>query len=267
MPITSAQNPKIKHLAQLAAGAKYRRESRQTVLEGTHLLAAYLDAGFLPEHVYTPESSIRQPEIRRLLDRLPDDAYTFTADGILARVGSLDNADGIITLIRLPETAAEPEHAGDAVLLDAVQDAGNAGTVLRSAAAAGVQTAVFGRGCADAWSPKTLRAGMGAHFLLNIVERADLAQWLARYPHRTCATTLNGNPVPLYGIDLRQPCAWLFGNEGSGVSPELAAAADMCVRIPMPGGMESLNIAQAATVCLFEQVRQRLAETFAKPQI
>ena len=259
MPITSAQNPKIKHLAKLAAGAKHRRESRQTVLEGTHLLAAYLDAGFLPEHVYTPESSTRQPEIRRLLDRLPDGACTFTADGILARVGSLDNADGITTLIRLPETAVEPEHAGDAVLLDAVQDAGNAGTVLRSAAAAGVQTVVFGRGCADAWSPKTLRAGMGAHFLLNIVERADLAQWLARYPHRTCATTLNGNPVPLYGLDLRHPCAWLFGNEGSGVSPELAAAADMCVRIPMPGGMESLNIAQAATVCLFEQVRQRLA--------
>ena len=145
-------------------------------------------------------------------------------------------------------------------MLDAVQDAGNVGTVLRSAAAAGIRHVVLGAGCADAYSPKVLRAGMGAHFALTLHERVDLRDWLAGYPHRTLATALTEhNNFSLYELDLRPPSAWIFGNEGSGVSPDILAAADATVKIPMQGAVESLNIAQAATICLFEQMRQRLA--------
>ena len=118
---------------------------------------------------------------------------------------------------------------------------------------------MLGKGCADAYAPKVLRAGMGAHFALEICERADLAAWRADYRGRVLATTLGGRPQSLYSLDLRGAGhAWLFGNEGSGLSAELAGSADETVLIPMQPGTESLNVAMAATVCLFEQFRQRL---------
>jgi len=163
-----------------------------------------------------------------------------------------------LALLAVPPAPKLPQQ-GDCVVLEAVQDPGNLGTVLRSAAAAGVRTVVLGKGCADAYAPKVLRAGMGAHFALEICERADLAAWRADYRGRVLATTLGGRPVSLYALDLRgEGHAWLFGNEGSGLSAELAGSADETVLIPMQPGTESLNVAMAATVCLFEQFRQRL---------
>ena len=111
---------------------------------------------------------------------------------------------------------------------------------------------------ADAWSPKVLRAGMGAHFLLRIHSRVDLAQWRSGYQEKLWATALSGRPQNLYAMALAEPAAWLFGNEGSGVSAAALALADGSVHIPMAGATESLNVAMAATVCLFEQMRQRM---------
>ena len=111
---------------------------------------------------------------------------------------------------------------------------------------------------ADAWSPKVLRAGMGAHFLLRIHSRVDLAQWRSGYQEKLWATALSGRPQNLYTMALAEPAAWLFGNEGSGVSAAALALADGSVHIPMAGATESLNVAMAATVCLFEQMRQRM---------
>ena len=258
-PIQSPQNPQLKHLAKILTAAKQRREHQQAALEGAHLLAAYLDAGNTPQQVYIPEPKFRQPETAALMARLPENRITLVAPYLLQKISSLNNADDIISLIALPQTASPAN--GDCIVLDAVQDAGNVGTVLRSAAAAGIRDVVLGLGCADAYSPKVLRAGMGAHFALTLHERVDLRDWLAAgYPHRTLATALTEhNNFSLYELDLRPPSAWIFGNEGSGVSPDILAAADATVKIPMQGAVESLNIAQAATICLFEQMRQRLA--------
>ena len=259
MPIIqSPQNPQIKHLAKILTAAKQRREHQQAALEGAHLLAAYLDAGNTPQQVYIPEPKFRQPETAALIARLPENRITLVAPYLLQKISSLNNADDIISLIALPQTASPAN--GDCIVLDAVQDAGNVGTVLRSAAAAGIRDVVLGLGCADAYSPKVLRAGMGAHFVLTLHERVNLRDWLANYPQRTLATALTEhNNFSLYDLDLRQPSAWIFGNEGSGVSPDIIAAAQATVKIPMQGAVESLNIAQAATICLFEQMRQRLA--------
>ena len=256
--LQSPQNPQLKHLAKILTAAKHRREHQQAALEGAHLLAAYLDAGNTPQQVYIPEPKLRQPETIALMARLPENRITPVAPHLLQKISTLDNADDIISLIALPPPASPTRD--DCIVLDAVQDAGNVGTVLRSAAAAGIRHVVLGAGCADAYSPKVLRAGMGAHFVLTLHERVNLRDWLASYPHRTLATALTErNNFSLYDLDLRQPSAWIFGNEGNGVSPDILAAATATVKIPMQGAVESLNIAQAATICLFEQMRQRLA--------
>ena len=130
-----------------------------------------------------------------------------------------------------------------------------------SAAACGIRRIILGEDSVDVWSPKVLRAGMGAHFLLELYPRTDLAAWRENYRGVVRATALGGvNNRSLYELDLRGDSAWLFGNEGSGVSEAMLQAADGTVHIPMPGATESLNVAMAATVCLFEQMRQRLYE-------
>jgi len=130
--------------------------------------------------------------------------------------------------------------------------------VLRSAAAAGVAQVFLSPGSVVAWSPKTLRAGQGAHVFLAIHEGVDLVAIARRHPGAILATDA-GAERSLYDVDLRGAVGWAFGNEGAGLSPALADAARTRVRIPMPGQAESLNVAAAAAVCLFEQLRQRRA--------
>ncbi|XXQ67576.1 TrmH family RNA methyltransferase [Neisseriaceae bacterium B1] len=257
--ITSSQNEQLKHLAKLLNQAKYRRQSQQAALEGVHLLDAYLNSNRLPENIFIPENRVQHPEVQALLCRLPENVCTLVSDNALSKISSLTQANDIISVIRLPESQNAP-LAGDCIVLDRVQDPGNIGTVLRSAAAAGIEHVILGEGCADAYAPKVLRAGMGAHFLLHIYERVSLQNWCDAYSERILATALSEHrQCSLYDLDLHTPAAWLMGNEGSGIAPELLAKADVSVNIPMLGQTESLNIAMAATVCLFEQMRQRLA--------
>ena len=130
------------------------------------------------------------------------------------------------------------------------------GSLLRSAQAAGVTQVFCSPHTVYAWSPKVLRAGQGAHFGLTIIEGVELTEVIARLAVPLVATALRG-AASVFDTDLARPLAWLFGNEGAGVSDELLARADHRVSIPMPGASESLNVAAAAAVCLFEQVRQR----------
>ncbi|OAM42234.1 TrmH family RNA methyltransferase [Eikenella halliae] len=257
--IESAQNPALKHLAKLLRSARTRRESGQAVLEGAHLLSAYLQAGGQVLQVYVPVSKMQQPETARLLAQLPPERVVQTAGAALQKITSLTDAEEITALIALPP--AEPFDAGaDCVVLERIQDPGNIGTILRSAAAAGVGQVVLSADCADAWSPKVLRAGMGAHFALRLFVEPDLAAWRERCRVPLLATALRRNSVNLYDCDLRAPAAWLFGNEGAGVSETMLAAASRLVHIPIAEQTESLNVAMAATVCLFEQMRQRLQQ-------
>jgi TrmH family RNA methyltransferase len=144
------------------------------------------------------------------------------------------------------------------VLLDQLQDPGNLGSILRSAAAAGMTQVFCSSGTVLAWSPKVLRAGMGAHFVLDIVENADLPSLIATSPIPVLATSSHAQSS-IYAADLSQPLAWLFGHEGQGVSQDLLDLARLRVAIPHLGQIESLNVAACAAVCLFEQMRQRLA--------
>ncbi|WP_127248960.1 TrmH family RNA methyltransferase [Neisseria meningitidis] len=257
--ISSANNEHIRHLHRLLSQGKFRRQYAQTVLEGVHLLQVFLQSGGRPVGVYIPEAKMPSEEVRKLTAVLPEDGVFSVSDGILKKISSLTCADDVLALIDIPDAGALPA-GGDCVVLDGVQDPGNVGTVLRSAAAAGIGAVVLGKGCADAWSPKVLRAGMSAHFLSEIYPQADLEIWLASYKGRVFATALREEKqAVLYNEDLREPTAWVFGNEGAGVGKAVLDRADKCVRIPMHDATESLNVAMAATICLFEQMRQRAA--------
>jgi TrmH family RNA methyltransferase len=192
--------------------------------------------------------------IGALLETVPADRLIELSSALLAELSPVETPTGILAVIEIPRMTPDP--APDfCLLLEDVQDPGNLGSILRTAAAAGVRTAWLSSGCCDAWSPRVLRGGMGAHFSLHIVEHADLAQVLACFPGMSVATSLHAEKS-LFELDLTGPVAILLGNEGAGLSRQMELAAGTRVTIPMPGQVESLNVAAAAAICLFERVRQ-----------
>ena len=251
--ITSAANPLYADLKTQAGEPRARRKDAVAILDGAHLLGAALEAGLVPDLVAVAESRSETPEIAQLLSRLPERAVMILPDALANALSTVETPTGLIARIAIPAVA---ETTGAAILLDGVQDPGNVGTMLRTAAAAGLTAAYLSAGCAEAWSPKALRAGMGAQFALAIHEHADLAAIIAGNPARVLATDLAATRS-LYDVALPADCHFLFGNEGAGLPPELADAAGLSVRIPMPGTAESLNVAASAAVCLFEWVRQQ----------
>lgn len=256
-PISSRQNPRFRTLKLLASSSRARRESGQTLLDGDHLLAMALEAGVSPDWVVFTEAAVNRETVASLLDQLPASVPRFLfSDDLMRSVGLVDSPSGLVSVVGVAQPACEPDTGVDCLLLDTVQDPGNVGTIMRTAAAAGIRQVLLSEGCAGAWSPRTLRAGMGAQYLMQVFEQADLGGYLARFSGKRAVTSLE-NGCSLYQEDLSGPVAWLFGNEGQGVSESLLALADTRMTIPMSPGSESLNVAAAVAVCLFEVVRQR----------
>lgn len=253
--VSSRDNPTLKALVALAEDSREVRRQGRTLLIGPHLVDTYLQQVGTPERLVVSASGLRHAEIGRLLDhcfgvetiRIPDAAFRKLSGG--------GTPVGILAVIPLPE---KPVGAvdGSCVLLDAIQDAGNVGSILRTAAAAGIGDVVLGRGCAGAWTPRVLRAGQGAHFSLRIREHADLTQFLADYSGISAATVPTGG-VPLFDADVSGNMAWIFGNEGAGIDERLLRTASLKITIPLSRVTESLNVAAAAAICLFEGVRQK----------
>lgn len=253
--IQSRDNAFFKALKRLAELGRERRKTGKTLLDGVHLVEAY-EAAFGPvETLIVAESALAGGEVARFVEGR--DAVVL-ADALMRELGLVDTPSGLLAVAAMPNSIAAVDLEKEAILLDGVQDPGNVGTLLRTAAAAGIKQALLAPGCAAAWSPKVLRAGQGAHFALAIHEDADLAGFMAAYRGTTAVTCLDGS-TSLYEADWQGPLAWVFGAEGQGVSPALIAAARLRIRIPMPGAVESLNVAAAAAVCLFEAVRRKQA--------
>lgn len=254
--IRSRDNPFFRQLARLAGSARQRSKSGQTLLDGAHLLAAYLDLGKLPLHILLNDSALHDAEVAELLGRTAGVPVTQLDDGLFAALSELKTPTGILALIDIPQPATSTVDSRFALLLDDIQDPGNLGSMLRSAAAAGCDAVFLSPGCADAWSPRVLRAAMGGHFALGIHERQALPVVAKAFPGALLAASLQASRS-LYDCDLRGRLAFMIGNEGAGLSGELQGLATQSVTIPMPGRTESLNAAAAAAVCLFEAVRQR----------
>ena len=263
--ISSRDNPLVKRLHALAHSARERRKLGETLLDGAHLLDAALQQQWPLKAVVVSDSGCAQEEIEDLLARCAHDLPRYQLpDALFAHISPVDSPSGVIAIIDLPPEP-DPARLADGaalsahslVVLDGVQDPGNLGTILRTAAAAGVRDVLLTPGCAGAWSPRALRAGMGAHFGLRIRERVDAVDVLGAFRGAILATALGEGARSLYELELDAPVAWLFGAEGQGVSPALLACASQRVIIPMAGDVESLNVAAAVAVCLFEQARQR----------
>jgi TrmH family RNA methyltransferase len=258
--ITSRDNAQYKDLKHLATSSQARHKAGQTLLDGVHLCQAYLELRGLPVQCIVGETALRNPEVAAIVDKIEQQrGHTLALpDALYNAVSQVEHGVGVMFLIATPERAVPDALTVSAVLLDGVQDPGNVGSILRSAAAAGIKQVYCSAGTAFCWSPKVLRAAMGAHFVLDIFENVDLAALMSAARIPTLATSGYASKR-LYEIDLRQPVAWVFGHEGQGVADDLLSLASQTVVIPHLGQVESLNVAACAAVCFFEQVRQNQA--------
>ncbi len=256
--ITSRDNAQYKDLKQMATSASARRKAGRTLLDGVHLCETWLQLRGMPEQCIVSETGAKHPEVAAIVAKL-EAAHAHCLqlpDALYEALSQVEHGVGVMFLVQTPVKAVPAALSVNAVLLDNVQDPGNVGSILRSAAAAGITEVYCSAGTAFCWSPKVLRAAMGAHFVLDIYEGAELAPLLADAKIATLATSGYAKQK-LYDVDLDRPVAWVFGHEGQGVSDQLLSLARHQVVIPHLGQVESLNVAACAAVCFFEQVRQR----------
>jgi TrmH family RNA methyltransferase len=248
--ITSRDNPLLQRLRKLMQdGTGYRRLGA-VWLEGEHLCSALQARGKAPSQAVLAESAWQVPRLRELALAAPRCAVL--PDGLYAQMSQLPSPAQIGYVFEPgPEPPLLPEVA--TVVLDGVQDAGNVGSILRSASAFGIVQVLALTGTAGLWSPKVLRAGMGAHFGLRLREGLPL-QALDALAVPLLATSSHAADT-VHAAALPRPCAWVFGHEGQGVQAALIARCGMTLRIAQPGGEESLNVAAAAAICLHEAAR------------
>lgn len=252
--ITSRDNPLFKRLKKLAESSRERRETCTALLDGEHLIEAYLDAGGKPL-VLLHSVSCAPALLHKLAARSESAKVIALSDSLFAELSPVDTPTGLLAEVAWLNPA--PSAAIPLVLLlEDIQDPGNLGSLLRSAAAAGATLAVLSKGCTDAWSPKALRGGQGAQFVLPMQLRADLVSWVRSAGMPVWALALGGEQN-LFEIDLAGPAGFVVGNEGAGLSKEVLETVSGRIHIPMPGRVESLNAAAAAAIALFESVRQR----------
>lgn len=255
--IASRENPHFKALKKLCQSGRERRKTGRVLLDGMHLIESYVQHVGKPEEIVVSESGAARSEIAAYLQGgNVGKSVSVLADMLFNDLAIVETPSGIMAVVTQPRCSHGFNQEVDSVLLDGIQDPGNLGSILRSAAAAGFRQVLLSADCAQAWSPKTLRAAMGAHFQLDIHESCDLPAFLGGYRGQAVLTALDAT-TSLYSLDLKKPVAWVFGSEGQGVSGEVAQSTQLRVRIPMPGATESLNVAAAVAVCLFETDRQR----------
>jgi len=257
--VESRHNERLREVARLIASSRDRRKSGRCVLEGAHLVSVYCDRIGAPETLIVVDDALARNEVAHLVARAPPSRTAVIARSLFAQIATLPADIGVLAVVATPRPSQTPP-ANFCLLLEDVQDPGNVGSLIRTAAAAGVEQVLLSRHCAFAWSPKVLRAAQGAHFLTTLVEDVDLAAWVGTFHAaggRVFAADVAAGTA-LYDADLRGRLAVVIGSEGSGLSENLLARVDQRITIPMAAGSESLNAAAAAAVVLFEAVRQRI---------
>jgi len=258
--ISSRDNAFFKQLRLLAHSSRERRKASRTLIDGVHLIQAARAAGQPIETVIVSDSGLAAAEVIALLQLCESEGVSAICltDVLFAQLSPVDTPSGVLGVIPFPAPASSATFAGSLLVLEDIQDPGNLGTILRTAAAVGIEDVLLSGACAQVWHPRVLRAGMGGHFCLRLHEGLDVVRLLTAYTGRVLATVPGQHCRSLYAIEFDdQPVAWLFGGEGNGLSPELQTLAHEFVRIPMPGQVESLNVGTAVAVCLFEQLRQQ----------
>lgn len=256
--IGSRQNPCFKLLKHLVSSSKIRREHQAAWIEGERLCRAFLEN--MSEA--PPILVVRDINTLHAVDSdtrsASREVWVFTP-ALYAEVTQVETSVGWGLLI--PQISPAASGAGDVVILDRLQDPGNVGSILRSAAAAGARAVWCISGTVDLWSPKVLRSAMGAHFAIHLMQDLMLGDVVDRCRDAVLpmlVTALNDRALSLFDqqLPLMNPVAWVFGQEGDGVSAEFGHHSTS-VRIPQQARVESLNVAAAAAVCLFESGRRK----------
>ncbi|MDP9045975.1 MAG: RNA methyltransferase [Pseudomonadota bacterium] len=250
--LTSRDNPLLQRLRKLNADPGAYRRQGEVWIEGEHLCAALLDRGGRPLQAVITEQAWQQPGLRALAGRAQ--AVAVVPDAAMAGLSGLESPAplGFVVAWAGPGTL---DPAAPSVVLDRLQDAGNVGNILRSASAFGFTQVIALKGTAALWSPKVVRAGMGAHFALQLIE-APGPEALDALQVPLLATSSHAVDA-LHAAALPWPCAWVLGHEGQGVTQALLKRCRAALRIEQPGGEESLNVAAAAAICLHESARRR----------
>jgi len=254
--ITSAQNPRLQHVRALLTQRKDRDHFGEFVVEGVRLVEEALAGGWQARFLlYTDELSARGQSLVESARRQNVEAEGVTTH-LMKGLADTETPQGLLGVF-VRRSLPFPEEPNFLVVTDALRDPGNLGTLLRTAAAAGVQGILLGPGTTDPFNPKALRSGMGAHFRLPMQKmdwpaiealcRPATQIWLAEAAEGT----------PCWQADLRSPVTLIIGGEADGAGPQARALASGNITIPMPGRSESLNAAVAAAILLFEVVRQR----------
>lgn len=268
-PIYSRDNALLKRIRQLqlagAKGQKARMEQQHAVLESIHVLQVWVGDPRLVSLI-TSQAGESHAEITDLihqhLELCPNTQVYWVDETLWSSISELEHAPQIMGLLSLPPDKPHSKIVtGDVLVLDAIQDAGNVGTMLRTALASNFKQIVTTVGTAHLWSPKVLRAAMGAHRHLKFYEGWSVHAVASNIEAPLITTTMDAQEN-LYAISkmLKEPVAWVFGNEGQGISADLLAQAKQ-IRIPQNPEIESLNVATASAVCLYETLRVRTTQS------
>lgn len=255
--IRSRTNPLIRRLRLLAENPAERRLAQRCILQGERLIADWIKNGGAIESLIAVEAASQGCNFT---STEPDQnwrvACTRVCSALSPVLDRIGGASGTVAVAVLVEVSAAAEGDGELLFLDGIQDPGNVGSILRTAAAFGVRHCVPGPGCADLWSPKVLRAAMGAHPLMTIHRPTRWSDFTPRHSRILRAADPRG--IPAHQLDLRIPGVWIVGAEGRGLSAEVQADPHVGrIAVPMARGLDSLNAAMAQGILLYEQDRQR----------
>ena len=292
--ITSVNNQRVKEVANLKQ-KKYRTESGTFFAEGLRAVQEAVQYADVTELFYTEAEAGRLDEVLKAAGNVPADTKEKSGnmnnvnhnnagtakkrneasngirmyqvdEKVMAKLSDTKAPQGVLAVIRTPEQNLRQLRPGTAsdnnapvIILDRVQDPGNLGTIIRTADAVGALGLILLEGCVDAYSPKVVRASMGSLFHLPVLQDVTAEEaltWCYRNGYEPAATALK-NAQNVYKADISKKMAFLFGNEANGVAEELQAAAETRLFIPMAGLAESMNVAMAAGIILFEGLRQR----------
>ncbi len=256
--ITSLQNERIKLVRALQSQGKARRKAGQVVLEGVRLIADALATGSRPDFVlYTPEAAAPEKPGAPLLESLRGLGVTHfeVTPEVMAHAADTESPQGMLAVVAMPDLSL-PDPVTLALILDGLADPGNLGTMLRTAAAAGVDVVILAPGCVDPFNPKVLRSGMGAHFRVPVIQRSWLDISLG-YDHLPFYLADSSGSLPYDAVDWKEPAALVIGSEAHGAAAQARQLSGASIAIPMANAAESLNAAAAAAVILFEARRQR----------
>lgn len=255
--ITSSENRIFRDTRKLAESPKERKRRGASLIEGISLVRTAIERNIPLELVVVSRTGWKSRDVREFAGTRSAAGIVIFSDQLFRQVSAFSGTGSLLAVIGIP-SSPHGGMEGDILLLEGIQDPGNLGMILRSAAGGGMDNVFLSPDCADPWSPKVMRAGMGAHFFLSIHIDTDLCEAAREFPGTVVALDPGGGRS-LYGIDMPLPSMLIVGSEGRGLSESLKSEADMICAIPMPGQTESLNAAAAASIGIFEMIRQRRA--------